>query len=61
MTIGGAQEGPGPMPAVVAGVILAIVLPRWLGWTTGLVVAVAGAVAVYFILRIMSGNGGKNV
>jgi len=61
MTIGSAREGPGPMPAMVAGIILAIVLPRWLGWTAGLVIAAVGAVAVHVILRLIAGAGGNKM
>jgi len=49
------------MPAMVAGIILAIVLPRWLGWTAGLVIAAVGAVTVHVILRLIAGAGGNKM
>ena len=52
MTIGGAQRGPGPMPAIVAGLVISIILTRFTGLTKSLLIGAGVAVVVHVVVMI---------
>ena len=60
MTIGSAQKGPGPMPAVVAGLLVSMILTRWLGWKTAMLAGVAAAAAVQVVIFLFSMKRGRS-